>query len=85
MDGRGNKAQALDKLSKFTPKIGYPDEWRDYSALDIEGRRLFGNLERATALAEYQRELDRQGGPVDRGEWGMTPQTVNAYYTADAQ
>ena len=77
--GEETKVQALDKLSKFTPKIGYPDEWRDYSALDIEQDDLFGNLERATA-AEYQRELDRQGGPVDRGEWGMTPQTVNAYY-----
>ncbi len=73
------KVQALDKLSKFTPKIGYPDEWRDYSAIEIEADDLFGNLERATA-AEYQRELDRQGGPVDRGEWVMTPQTVNAYY-----
>ena len=73
------KAQALDKLSKFTPKIGYPDQWRDYSALTIEADDLFGNLERAT-LAEYQRQIDRQGGPVDRSEWGMTPQTVNAYY-----
>jgi len=77
--GEETKAQALDKLSKFTPKIGYPDEWRDYSAVDIEADDLFGNLEKATA-AEYQRRLDRQGGPVDRGEWGMTPQTVNAYY-----
>ena len=77
--GEDTKAQALDKLSKFTPKIGYPDEWRDYSALDITADDLFGNLERARA-AEYQRELDRQGGPVDRSEWGMTPQTVNAYY-----
>ena len=75
------KAQALDKLSKFTPKIGYPDKWRDYSALTIEPDDLYGNLERA-ALAEYQRLLDRQGGPVDRSEWGMTPQTVNAYYSA---
>ena len=77
--GEETRAQALDKLSKFTPKIGYPDEWRDYSALDIDGDDLFGNIERAT-LAEHQRQLDRQGGPVDRGEWGMTPQTVNAYY-----
>jgi putative endopeptidase len=77
--GEETKAQALDKLHKFTPKIGYPDEWRDYSALEIEADDLFGNLERAT-LAEYQRQLNRQGGPVDRGEWGMTPQTVNAYY-----
>ena len=73
------KAQALDKLHKFTPKIGYPDVWRDYSAVDIEGDDLFGNIERAT-LAEYDRQLGRQGGPVDRTEWGMTPQTVNAYY-----
>lgn len=73
------KVEALDKLSKFTPKIGYPDEWRDYSALDIEGDDIYGNLERA-ALANYQRALDRQGGPVDRNEWNMTPQTVNAYY-----
>ncbi len=77
--GEETRVQALDKLSKFTPKIGYPDEWRDYSALEIEADDLFGNIERAT-LAEYQRQLDRQGGPVDRGEWGMTPQTVNAYY-----
>lgn len=73
------KAEALDKLSKFTPKIGYPDEWRDYSALDIEVDDYYGNIERA-ALANYKRILDRQGGPVDRNEWAMTPQTVNAYY-----
>jgi len=73
------KAQALDKLSKFTPMIGYPDKWRDYSALDIEADDYFGNIQRA-AYAEYKRQLNRQGGPVDRLEWGMTPQTVNAYY-----
>ena len=73
------KAQALDKLSKFRPKIGYPDVWRDYSAVDIEADDLFGNIERAT-VAEYDRELARQGGPVDREEWAMNPQTVNAYY-----
>ena len=77
--GEETKAEALDKLSKFTPKVGYPDEWRDYSALDIEPRDLIGNMERA-AIAEYERQLDRQGGPVDRSEWGMSPQTVNAYY-----
>ena len=73
------KAEALDKLSKFTPKIGYPDVWRDYTALEVRGDDYYGNVERA-ALAEYKRALDRQGGPVDRTEWGMTPQTVNAYY-----
>jgi putative endopeptidase len=73
------RAQALDKLYKFTPKIGYPDQWRDYSAIDIEADDLFGNLERAI-VAEYDRQISRQGGPVDRGEWAMTPQTVNAYY-----
>ena len=77
--GEETKAEALDKLSKFTPKIGYPDVWRDYSALDIQADDFYGNAERA-ALAEYQRQMDRQGGPVDRTEWGMTPQTVNAYY-----
>ena len=77
--GEDTRVQALDKLSKFTPKIGYPDEWRDYSAVEVQADDLFGNIERAT-LAEYRRQLDRQGGPVDRGEWGMTPQTVNAYY-----
>jgi len=73
------KIEALDKLSKFTPKIGYPDEWRDYAALEIDANDYYGNVERAS-LAEYQRFMDRQGGPVDRTEWGMTPQTVNAYY-----
>ncbi|MCH7636542.1 MAG: peptidase M13 [Proteobacteria bacterium] len=77
--GEETKTEALDKLSKFTAKVGYPDEWRDYSALDIEPRDLIGNMERA-AIAEYERQLDRQGGPVDRSEWGMSPQTVNAYY-----
>ena len=77
--GDETRAEALDKLSKFTPKIGYPDEWRDYSALSIEPDDLAGNLERAV-MAEYQRQIDRQGGPVDKNEWGMSPQTVNAYY-----
>ena len=77
--GDETKAEALDKLYKFKPKVGYPDEWRDYSALDIEADDLLGNMERA-ALAEYQRQIDRQGGLVDKNEWGMSPQTVNAYY-----
>jgi putative endopeptidase len=73
------RTQALDKLSKFTPKIGYPDKWKDYSSLHVDAGDLFGNLQRA-ALFEYQEKLDRIGKPVDRTEWGMTPQTVNAYY-----
>jgi len=73
------KEEALRKLAKFDPMIGYPDEWKDYSALDIEADDLHGNLQRA-ALVEHQREINRHYDPVDRGEWGMTPQTVNAYY-----
>lgn len=73
------KAQALDKLSKFTPKIGYPDKWKDYSALEIDRDDLVGNIRRS-AQAEYQRQIDRQDGPVQKYEWQMTPQTVNAYY-----
>ncbi|GAA4310555.1 M13 family metallopeptidase [Nibribacter koreensis] len=77
--GEETKKQALDKLSKFTPKIGYPDNWRDYSALQIAKNDLYGNMKRATAF-EYKRNLDKLGKPVDRSEWQMTPQTVNAYY-----
>jgi putative endopeptidase len=73
------KAEALDKLSKFHPMVGYPDKWRDYSALDIEADDLYGNIERA-ALAEFRRQRDRHDGPVDKLEWGINPQTVNAYY-----
>jgi putative endopeptidase len=73
------RAQALDKLSKFRANIGYPDVWRDYSAVEIRADDLFGNIERAT-IAEYERQLARQGGPVDDTEWTMTPQTVNASY-----
>jgi putative endopeptidase len=73
------KKEALDKLSKFNPKIGYPDQWRDYSALKIVKGDLYGNIERATAF-EYNRQLNKLGKPVDRKEWGMTPQTINAYY-----
>ena len=73
------KKQALDKLSKFTPKVGYPDKWRDYSALKVVKGDLYGNMERATEF-EYNRQIAKLGKKVDRGEWGMTPQTVNAYY-----
>ncbi|OZF03396.1 peptidase M13 [Rhodococcus sp. 14-2686-1-2] len=73
------RQKALDKLEKFTPKIGYPDRWRDYSAVEIEASDLLGNYRRGY-VAEYQRDLDKLGGEVDRDEWFMTPQTVNAYY-----
>lgn len=73
------KKQALDKLSKFTPKIGYPDKWRDYSTLKVVKGDLYGNQQKATAF-EYNRQINKLGKPVDRTEWGMTPQTVNAYY-----
>lgn len=73
------RQKALDKLDKFTPKIGYPDRWRDYSAVQIDASDLLGNYRRGY-VAEYQRDLDKLGGPVDRDEWFMTPQTVNAYY-----
>ncbi|MEN0134154.1 MAG: M13 family metallopeptidase [Rhodococcus sp. (in: high G+C Gram-positive bacteria)] len=70
---------ALRKLEKFTPKIGYPDKWRDYSAVTISRDDLVGNY-RSGYAAEYDRDLAKLGGPVDRDEWFMTPQTVNAYY-----
>ena len=73
------RAQAQDKLASFTVKIAYPDEWRDYSALEIRPDDLLGNIRRATAF-EYAEMIGRLGQPVDRTEWGMTPQTVNAYY-----
>ncbi|HEV2569591.1 M13 family metallopeptidase [Sphingomonas sp.] len=69
---------AREKLAAFTYKIGYPDKWRDYSALEVRPGDAHGNFVRATRF-EYQRELDKIGKPVDRSEWGMTPQTVNAY------
>lgn len=73
------RLQALDKLSKFTVKIGYPDEWKDYSSLVIEPDDLFGNLQRS-ALFLYEEKLEKQKHPVEKHEWAMTPQTVNAYY-----
>jgi putative endopeptidase len=73
------KAKALEKLTKFTPKIGYPDKWRDYSTLEISAGDLIGNLWR---IAEFDHAyaIAKIGAPVDRDEWHMTPQTVNAYY-----
>ncbi|MGI4842910.1 MAG: M13 family metallopeptidase [Janthinobacterium lividum] len=73
------KKEARAKLAKFTPKIGYPDKWRDYSKLSIKRDDLVGNAMR-TATFRYNYQLNKLGKPVDRTEWGMTPQTVNAYY-----
>ncbi len=72
------KAEARDKLASFTAKIGYPDKWRDYSALDVVRGDALGNARRSSRF-EYQRQLDKIGKPIDRSEWGMTPMTVNAY------
>ncbi|HUQ00438.1 MAG TPA: M13-type metalloendopeptidase [Aeromicrobium sp.] len=73
------KKRALEKLERFTPKIGHPDEFKDYSALETDPTDLVGNARHALAVA-VDRELDKLGKPIDRGEWYMTPQTVNAYY-----
>src|SRR5437667_216835 len=73
------KEAALKKLAAFTVKIGYPDKWRDYSALQIDHGPFVLNAIRAQNF-EAKRELDKIGKPVDRTEWGMTPPTVNAYY-----
>ncbi|MDO9078176.1 MAG: M13-type metalloendopeptidase, partial [Brevundimonas sp.] len=75
------QAAALEKLAKFTVKIGYPDKWRDYSALEVRPEDLFGNTERA-GVFQWQYQLNRLNDPVDKDEWGMTPQTVNAYYNS---
>ncbi|QDQ28457.1 M13 family metallopeptidase [Chitinimonas arctica] len=73
------KAQAKDKLGKYVVKIGYPSKWRDYSGLVVKADDLLGNVDRGTEFA-YRFDLAHLGKPVDRSEWGMTPQTVNAYY-----
>jgi putative endopeptidase len=73
------RGRALEKLDKFTPKIGFPAKWRDYGTLQIDAADLLGNV-RATNEFEFQRELGKIGKPLDRDEWFMTPQTINAYY-----
>ncbi|ORW84488.1 peptidase M13 [Mycobacterium sp. IEC1808] len=73
------RERALAKLEKFTAKVGYPEKWRDYSKLVIDRNDLYGNYRRGYAV-NHDRELAKLGGPVDRDEWFMTPQTVNAYY-----
>jgi putative endopeptidase len=77
--GPQTKLEAKDKLAKYMPKIGYPDKWRDYSKLEVRSGDAFGNAVRAGRF-EYERVAAKAGHPVDRAEWGMTPQTVNAYY-----
>ena len=77
--GEETRTRALVKLDAFTPKVGYPDRWKDYDALAVDGGDLLGTV-RASSAVETDRELAKLGGPVDRGEWFMTPQTVNAYY-----
>ena len=73
------RERALAKLDSFTPKIGHPDVWRDYSSLTIDRADLFGNVRRA-AIFEHDRHVDKVGKPIDRDEWHMPPQMVNAYY-----
>jgi predicted metalloendopeptidase len=75
------KKQAELKLQAITNKIGYPDDWRDYSSLVIKRRDLLGNAQRARAF-EVKRNLNKIGQPLDKKEWGMSPPTVNAYYNA---
>ena len=77
--GPETKKQALEKLHSVVNKIGYPDKWRDYSSVEIKRDDFVGNVQRAT-MFESRRELAKIGKPLDRGEWGMTPPTVNAYY-----
>ncbi|WP_246848190.1 M13 family metallopeptidase [Sphingomonas beigongshangi] len=79
--GSATKAQALDKLQGFNVKIGYPDKWRDYTALQVRPHDLVGNAE-AAQRSEWDYRRRRIGNPVDKAEWGMTPQTVNAYYNS---
>jgi len=73
------KQRAMEKLHAIANKVGYPDRWRDYSPIGVNGDDFFGNATRATVF-ESNRQLAKIGKPVDRGEWGMTPPTVNAYY-----
>ncbi|HEY5048072.1 MAG TPA: M13 family metallopeptidase [Rhizomicrobium sp.] len=74
------RQKALEKLHRFTPHIGYPDKWRDYSAFIVSRDNLVGDVENGE-MFEWNRELKRLDNPVDKSEWGMTPPTINAYYT----
>ncbi|MCS5582466.1 MAG: M13 family metallopeptidase, partial [Pseudomonadales bacterium] len=75
------KEKALTKLSKFTPKIGYPDKWKDYSSMELAANDLVGNIKRARTFS-HNRNVDKLGKPIDRTEWFMAPQQVNAYYNS---
>jgi len=77
--GAATRAKALDKIHHFTPKIGYPTKWRDYTAFQVAHGDPLGNAQRAT-LYEWNRGVSRINQPVDKSEWGMTPSTINAYY-----
>ena len=77
--GDSTKTKALEKLAAFRVKIGYPDKWKDYSTLEIKDDSYYANIERATVWASDE-NMAKAGKPVDRDEWHMTPQTVNAYY-----
>jgi putative endopeptidase len=79
--GPETRLEAQAKLDRFNVKIGYPDEWRDYSELEVVDGDAFGNQVRAARFG-YDRMIERLGQPIDRGAWGMTPQTVNAYYSS---
>ena len=76
------RTRGLAKLARFTRKIGYPDRWRDYTALRFDRDDLAGNVMRGNAF-EFERNLNKLGQPIDRNEWGMTPQTLNAYYNPE--
>jgi predicted metalloendopeptidase len=76
------KKEAQAKLAKFTTKIGYPNKWRDYSALVVTKDDLVGNVQRSN-VADFNKEINKLGKPIDRDEWGMTPQTINAYYNPE--
>ena len=77
--GDSTKAKAIDKLNAFYVKIGYPDKWKDYTTLEVKKNSYLANIERAAQFA-MREMLDKAAKPVDRDEWYMTPQTVNAYY-----
>ncbi len=78
--GEETKAAAHEKLEKFTPKIGYPDKWEDYAALDVTRGDAYGNSKAANVFA-WNDQISKLGGPIDKTEWGMNPQRVNAYYS----